>query len=132
MKSVIRWFISWIFILLLVVVLGCSEARDVSITGGVTPTVLTYDADLKPYFDGSCATSGCHDATSQAGSYDMSTYEGILGNGSDGTPNAIAGDANSSLIVKSSAGQSMNGFVGGQANLDMMIKWVVEDSLRRN
>jgi len=127
-----RWFISWIFILLLVVMLGCSEARDVSITGGVTPTVLTYDADLKPYFDGSCATSGCHDAASALGGYNMSTYEGILGNGSDSTPNAIPGDANSLLIVKMSTGQSMSGFVGGQANFDMVQKWVVEDSLRRN
>ena len=43
----------------------------------------------------------CHGPVNPLGDYDMSTYEAVLGNGSDDTPNAIAGDENSLLVVLS-------------------------------
>ncbi len=38
---------------------------------GLTPT---YTAEIKPIIDTNCATSGCHDSSSQAGGINLSTY----------------------------------------------------------
>jgi len=38
---------------------------------GSTPT---YTADIKAIIDASCATSGCHDATTMADGRDLTTY----------------------------------------------------------
>ncbi|MCC7245156.1 MAG: cytochrome c [Saprospiraceae bacterium] len=38
---------------------------------GITPT---YTADIKAVMNASCATSGCHNATSKAKGIDLSTY----------------------------------------------------------
>ena len=40
---------------------------------GVTPT---YSADIKPILDGSCATSGCHNSSSQQAGVNLSNYNG--------------------------------------------------------
>ena len=111
---------------------GCSEEQDIGIKPVQLPNVLTYDDFMKPLLDAKCATAGCHSSASQAANYDMSSYAGILGNGLDGTPNAIAGNANSLLVVKVLDGQTMNVYLNGQEEVDLIIKWVVQDSLKQN
>jgi len=65
-------------LLLLVVCLtfffaACSKDPDTNIDcTGLTPT---YNADIKPILDASCAISGCHDAITQQNGYDFSNYE---------------------------------------------------------
>ena len=52
----------------------------------------------------------------------MTTYDGVV-------TRATAGDPNSILILKSIDGGSMNGFYASDEEIDMLIQWVVEDSL---
>lgn len=107
---------------------GCSERADITASFKEMPEVqLTYTTHIKPILDANCASS-CHSAALHLGNYDMSTYAGILGNGTDATPNAIAGDANSLLITKLAAGhQGLS-----QVNQDLIYQWVVDDLLLEN
>ena len=93
-------------------------------------TPLTYTTDIKPILDANCVS--CHSGGTPAGSYDLSTYSGILGNGTDATPNAIAGDESSELIVRING--NMNSFLGSGADskISIITRWVVSDSLKQN
>lgn len=108
---------------------ACSERRGLP-TAAPGPDRVTYEGVIQPLFEQRCVS--CHSGGSPAASYDMTTLEGIKGNGSDDTPNAIAGDPQSLLVVKSQPGGSMNRYYVGQAELDLVVKWVVEDSLAAN
>ncbi len=67
----------WISLLLIMGVfylIGCSkEEIDVFECDTGTPT---YTNDIKAIMDGSCAFSGCHDASSSKRGYDLSDYTG--------------------------------------------------------
>ena len=113
--------------------IGCSDRQSITAIyeEPPPPTYATYEANMKPLFDASCIV--CHSGGSPSGNYNLSTYAGILGNGSDATPNAIAGNANSLIITMVSA---MNHFAwntpADQAKIDLLVQWVVQDSLRQN
>ncbi len=107
--------------------LSCSERRGIT-PSFTSPETLSYTADMKPMFDASCIT--CHGSTSPSGNYSLATYAGVLGNGSDATPNAIPGDANSLIITKIQSGHSS--WASDATKLELLIQWVVEDSLREN
>ena len=49
---------------------------DTSGTGCDT-TNITYTSYVKGIMDASCATSGCHDASTKSGSIDLSNYAGV-------------------------------------------------------
>jgi len=77
-------------------VLGaCGESRPP--TAGRDPVSPTYQ-EIKPLLARRCVS--CHSATNLAGGYDLSSYVGILGPGSDDVRNAIAGDGTSRLLLK--------------------------------
>jgi cytochrome c553 len=60
----------------LVTLIQCTkEAVDTVTCSGTTPT---YTADIKPILDASCASSGCHSASSKAQGYDLSSYAGAV------------------------------------------------------
>jgi hypothetical protein len=50
-------------------------------------TIPTYTADIKSILDVNCASSGCHNASSQKKGYNLSTYDG-----------AVAGAAKSAFL----------------------------------
>ncbi len=54
---------------------ACSSELDCTTTE--TPTFTTLNTNI---FTVSCSTSECHDSTSPAGSYDMTTYAGVMDN----------------------------------------------------
>jgi hypothetical protein len=67
-KSLLLLVFSPIFFLV-----ACSKDTNSNIDcTGVTPT---YTTGVKSILDGSCATSGCHDAITHQSGYDFSTYE---------------------------------------------------------
>ncbi len=68
------------------------------------PTV-TYK-DLQAEIATRCIS--CHNGEKAEGQYNMASYAGVLGKGSDATPNALAGDKNSLLltVLKSDAAVS--------------------------
>lgn len=107
---------------------SCSDRQDITTVYHAPPPVpRTYTADIKPFLDASCAAS-CHSAALRLGNYDLSSYSGVLGNGSDATPNAIAGDPNSKLILQLAAGHQGVSL----ENQGMIYDWVVLDSLQEN
>jgi predicted CxxxxCH...CXXCH cytochrome family protein len=71
---------------------GCSEARQ-----PVSAACVTWPSDVAPLL-AACTT--CHGGVRPAAGYDLSTYLGALGGGSDEVPNAIAGDAGSRLLAR--------------------------------
>ncbi len=52
-----------------------SSCSSLDCTTTETPTFTTLNSGI---FSTTCATSGCHDATTQAGTYNMTTYAGII------------------------------------------------------
>ena len=44
------------------------------------PDTIFYSTQIKPYIDASCATSGCHNAATQAGTFDLSTHANVSAN----------------------------------------------------
>lgn len=63
------------FALTLVLVQCTKETIDTATCTGTTPT---YTADIKAIMDASCATSGCHNASSKQSGYDLSSYAGTV------------------------------------------------------
>ena len=127
MKNVIA-FLTFTLIIAGSYMSGCSEQEDITAIYKERPyEPLTYNTDIKPFVDVNCAAV-CHSAATHYGNYDMSTYAGVLGNGSDGTPNAIAGNPSSLLITKLAEGHAGV----SQPNQDLIYQWVVVDSLEEN
>ena len=79
-----------------IVLAGCGETRPP--TSSRKPLAVTYTAQIKPLLQLRCVS--CHGGAKPAGSYDLSTYPGVLGPGTDLTRNAIAGDRYSRLLTK--------------------------------
>lgn len=63
-----------------------------------TATKYTYTTDIAPKMSGLC--NGCHSGGSAPAGYLTDSYTGLFGNGSDGTPNIIAGNGNSLFVQK--------------------------------
>jgi mono/diheme cytochrome c family protein len=105
---------------------ACAERRELP-ASPAPPDRVTYEADVKPIFDARCVS--CHSGASPAAQYDLTTLDGITGNGRDGTPNAIAGDPLSLLVVESQPGGNMNSFYSSPDEVALVERWVVEDNL---
>jgi hypothetical protein len=89
-----------------------------------TPSSLTYAAQIKPVMDGLC--NGCHGGGSAPQNYFTSSYQGLLGTGSDSTPNIIPGNANSKFVsyVQSNHHNVLAKFPGFDS---IAHDWVVRD-----
>ena len=105
------------------------------VTDGAAPGssgLNNYHDNMKPIFDAHCIS--CHSGASPLGSYDMTTFDGIRGDGSDAVPNAIAGDAGCLLGLKMTPAtvDNMRLYFGADsvALADSVIRWIVVDSLR--
>lgn len=51
-----------------------SCTKDSNTTNNCTGITATYNTTVKPILASSCAFTGCHDATSKASGYDLSSY----------------------------------------------------------
>jgi len=68
-------------------------------TDSARPAVVeaSFAKDVAPIFAANCMP--CHSGAADAKSpYDLSRYEGVMGNGKDTVPNVLAGRADSSLL----------------------------------
>ena len=80
----------------MLVCVGCGETRPP--TAAREPLAATYLEQVKPLLDSRCTS--CHGGAQPAGGYDLSSYAGLLGPGSDLSRNAIPGDAFCRLLTK--------------------------------
>jgi len=74
--------------------MGCGELRGAD--DGTA--AVTYKLTVGPLLAKRCVS--CHSGAKAEGSYDLSTYAGLLGPGTDTTRNVIPGDATSRLLTK--------------------------------
>ncbi len=68
----------------------------------------------------------CHSAEKSEGQYQVSTYLGVLGAGSDDVPNAIAGDATSQLLAVLGPDASLDAHKLAVDELALLTEWVVD------
>jgi hypothetical protein len=68
-------------------------------------TGLNYTSTLRALLDAHCTS--CHGASGPGGSYRTDSYAALFGPGTSPTPNVIAGDATSLLVVKCRPHNSM-------------------------
>jgi cytochrome c5 len=68
----------------IVSIVACTNQNKENITPDTSglncdSTGVTYAGYVKSVMDASCATSGCHSASSRSAGYDLSTYDGVKG-----------------------------------------------------
>lgn len=111
------------------------KVRQWVIQDSALPGPISYDTELAFYMDSTCGAFGlCHANSVYQANYSTENYSGILDTGLDGVPNAIAGDNNSLLVQKLLPSGSMYLHLLPDTALlpKLIIKWVIEDSLREN
>ncbi len=92
-------------------------------------TGLSYRAPVRALLGAHC--SSCHGASRADGSYRTDSEAELVGGGRNATPNLIAGDPNSLLLVKCRPGNSM--FNRGNLSFldfEILLNWVVSYSAR--
>lgn len=67
----------YLFLLSMTILIACNKEDDPITPGECDSTSYTYTNDTKAIFDGSCATSGCHDPATKSGGKDLSTFAGV-------------------------------------------------------
>ena len=106
---------------------GCSNLKEDVVGPVPSAAPLTFREDIRPILQGNCLP--CHSGGRAAGQYDLSSFAGIFGRGSDGVPNVVPGDSGSKLVAVTQPGGNHADRVGSAANASALRKWVVEDSL---
>jgi len=86
-----RHFVLPCLLIVLIITLACSRSQQAE-------TDPSYATDVRPVFNTNCVS--CHSGAAPAGSYDLSSRAGALGDGSDTVPNVVPGDAVSSLLYR--------------------------------
>ena len=92
-------------------------------------TGLSYRAALRELFDSRC--SSCHGAAQAAGGYRTDSYAALFGNGTDTTPDVIAGNPACLLLRKCRPGRSM--WDAGRLSyfdFEILLNWVVSYGAR--
>jgi predicted CxxxxCH...CXXCH cytochrome family protein len=83
---------------------------------------LTWQDDVAPAL---ADCTRCHGGATPAAGYDLTTYLGALGNGSDPVPDAIAGDPTSALVTAIDPATADATHAGQGALHDLLQRWVV-------
>ena len=85
--------VRWIALVGIGLLSACAESRGYE-NSAACPT---WEQDLATLLVEQCAS--CHSGSAPEGDYDVTTYEGLLGGGTDTTANAIATDAESLILT---------------------------------
>lgn len=102
---------------------SCASEREVA----VTSPLVTWKDDVAATVITRCATAGCHASVAPAAGYDLTTYTGALGKGTDPAANAIAGDAGSLILAKLDGTDAVH--AGTLDVLPLLRSWVVDSQL---
>ena len=105
---------------------SCSELKD-ELPSSPEDSRLTFQKDIYPILLEKCAS--CHDAGGNLeGNYDVTSMIGLVGSGTDDTPNILAGNASSLLLSSIESGGSMAQYISsGEAA--KIRTWIVQDRL---
>lgn len=100
---------------------GCADPRP-----RAEDTCPTWQDDIAGRVLNACTDSGCHGASPAAG-YDLRSYLGALGPGSDSVPNAIASDPTSALVTVLDPATATDPHLGQGALHTLLSRWVACD-----
>jgi len=76
-------------------------------------TTVSFNTDIIPIFQASCAISGCHDATTHAAAVVLDSADAYTRITEPGTGYVIAGNANASLFFTTLNSPGVNGMPKG-------------------
>ena len=107
----------WLAIATITVAGACAEPRPRD-----DGACLTWKDDIEPQVAAAC--SSCHAGATPAGRYDLTSYLGALGAGTDTTANAIAGDATSLLVTTLAPATATPPHAGQAALYATLARWV--------
>lgn len=101
-----------------------SDAGDPEVDGGTAEVpasddAVTYTTDIAPIIESNGCT-GCH---GRAGSYDLSSFRGLMGGGSDDVANVVPGDPNSVLLAYCREGHQGMGYRGALTIMEWVVDW---------
>lgn len=121
-----RWLPTLPILILAASSLGaCGEARESTDPLLGWPAV-TYREQIEPLLRDKCLA--CHGGAKTEGSYDVSSWRGVLGPGSDKiVRNAVAGDAQSLLLTV--LDDATHGSLLDASERELLRTWVVDDRL---
>ena len=109
-----------------IAVLVCAATGCVDERARPGPACPTWQADIAPAIS---ACAACHQGPTPAARYDLSSYLGALGGGTDEVANAIAGDGQSALLAVL-APATATGPHAGQSDLrTLLARWVTSCDL---
>jgi len=96
-------------------------------SGGALSPGLTWVGDMVPLLVANHCVD-CHDTNQPVSNYSLTSYQGALANGTDGTANVIPGNASSKLVELALAGHK------NIVNADAQIvrEWVVDWAAQEN
>lgn len=100
---------------------ACTKARPLQPSEG---RCVSWKADVGPAFGEHCQE--CHSGPVAAGKYDLTSYQGALGTGTDATPDVIAGDASSRLLTTLDSAAAEDVHAGFPEVLTLARRWVVD------
>lgn len=88
----------------------------------------SFAREVQPVFTQSCLPCHSGGANAKAG-YDLTNYQGVMGNGKDAVPNVVAGKPDSSLLYTTLKDGKMppTGPLEA-ARLDIILKWITAGS----
>lgn len=104
---------------------GCGETREVIDSPLINAPTLTYLGEIKALIADRCVS--CHGPTKTEGSYDLSTWTGLFGGGTDSTRNLRPGDPNSRFLTKLS--EDSHAALLDVTQRRQLVDWVVRDRL---
>ena len=107
---------------------GCGSARPLP---EERAECVDWESTIGPRLEADCAS--CHSGDRPAGNYDLTSYVGVLGRGSDVLPNVTVGDGNSLLLARVGP-QSDDGLHAGFREASSELRqWVMDcDMVYRN
>jgi len=100
---------------------GCAEQRD----GPIVVDLVTWTDDIGPLAAARCGS--CHGGATPAGGYDLTSYLGALGTGTDTVANAIAGEPGSAILTILVSGDGVHDTFADAA--PALRAWVVDSRL---
>src|SRR5687767_11681334 len=107
-------------VLIALALFACEEARP----RPEGDRCSTWESEARIVLEQRCST--CHSGSAPAGSWDATTYQGALGGGSDESPNAIAFDAASPMLVKIDPSGADEIHAAVSDAFEPLSRWVVE------
>jgi hypothetical protein len=75
--------IRWTFFVVTILVLSCKKDKvpeKVEVIDGVCATTVSYNSSIKTLMNQNCNTSGCHNASSKSGGYNLEDYDVVQSN----------------------------------------------------